>query len=228
MITESFARCVAKISGDGYLYYRYVRYANTCPVLLNEFRADMRKEFPEITITKGVTNTGTPFLQVGGKQVVRRFLEYLPDYHSDKIRIPTAVKEASMTIKQSYLRAFYDDEGCAALRICKKPIQWKRNITLTSNSRDILEEVKKMLSDDFCIVTNNIIRNKNEDRAYVLGISGKDNFLKFRKHIGFNHPKKQQRLEFMILSYNCTPKRNELEFNKLTKNIKKMGLIRSQ
>ena len=54
MLTESMARCIAKIECDGNLYYRYIRYSNNCEILLNEFAKDIRKEFGNIKLTKGV------------------------------------------------------------------------------------------------------------------------------------------------------------------------------
>ena len=222
MITESFARCLAKISGDGYLGKRYIRYANKCSILLDEFVRDVQREFPGTVITRGITNTGTPFRQIHGKRIIHSFLQHLPDFRSSVIKIPDEVKNSTREIKSAYLRAFYDDEGCAAVRIFRKTGEWKRNITLTSNSKTMLEDVKNMLLREFKIETNIIIRNNKKDRAYVLGISKKKNFSTFQEKIGFNHPNKQKRLSLMIESYGKTFSRSKNAYNKLLPQLEKL------
>ena len=225
MISKNFARCIARISGDGYLYHRYIRYSNSCPDLLNEFGEDIKKEFTGINLTHGVGNSGTPFIQIHGKKTINRFLKYLGSYKSKDIFIPRVIKEGKKSIQKEYLRALYDDEGSPSLRIFKKTKEWKRTLTLSSNSIKILREVKDILINNFDIKSNNIFRNNPNsdcDNSFVLNISGKNNFIKFREKIGFNHPLKIKRLKLIIKSYGRTHYRNNRGFNKIKK---KMDLI---
>jgi len=217
MLSKNFARCLAKISGDGYLYYRYVRYNNTCKELLEEFRQDMKTEFGDIKLTIGVTNTGTLFIQAHTKRVINRFLEFLPDYRSNVVKVPSQIIRAPEDIKKEYVRALYDDEGCAALRIFNKTNEWKRNVTLASNSKRLLEDIKSILLE-FDIKTNTIIKNRS-DRCYILGISGRENFIKFKEKIGFKHPTKIKKLDLIILSYKKTYSKNNKGFKEIKKKL---------
>jgi len=220
VISENFARCIARISGDGYLYYRYIRYSNKCPELIREFKEDMVSEFGGINFTEGISNSGTPFVQVHGKNLIKKFTNYLEDYRSTSIKIPNEIKQGSKRLKSVYLRALYDDEGCATLRLNNNTKEWKRNLTLCSNSIMLLKEVEGILVSTFKIKTNKIIRNKNaiKDRCYVLAITGKDNFNKFKEKIGFLSPRKRKRLEMIIISYDSTSK-NKISFEKLKREL---------
>ncbi|MBI2541529.1 hypothetical protein HYV80_02365 [Candidatus Woesearchaeota archaeon] len=215
MISKNFARCLAKISGDGNLYWgkstRYVRYSNTCDELRDEFQKDINEEFGSTPLTKGSNNSGVKFLQTNRRIIMERFLFYLRNYTSSAIYVPESIKQADKSVQKEYLRAFYDDEGCAALRLYAKGKEWKRNVTLASNSLRLLEEIKTMLLD-FDIESNKIIRNKpnsNKDKCYTLAITGKDNIIKFKENIGFKHPNKARKLDLMILSYKANSRNTE-------------------
>lgn len=216
MVSENLSRSLAKICGDGYLCQKYMRYNNTSPKLLNEFKRDMLIEFGNIHFIKGIVNSGTHFVQIQNKEIINKFLSYLKDFRSNKIKIPSEILNSNLKIKLQFVRVFYDDEGCAALRLYKNT-EWKRNVTVTSNSKLILKQISQILNS-LKIKTNRIVlnnRKRADDTAYALSITGKDNFLKFQKHIGFIHPRKSKMLEFIIKSYYSTPKRNPENFKKL-------------
>ena len=223
MVSENMARIIAKISGDGNLYKNQVMYFNTCDVLLDEFENDMKIEFSNMTMTKGRMNSGTRYVRFNNREMVGKLKEYLPSYKSTDIFIPEEVLKSEEKVLREYLRAFYDDEGCAALRLNQKTKEWKRNVTLASNSFKILSQVKEALKE-LNIITNRIIRtnaNSNYDNCFVLSITGKENFGLFQEKIGFKHPRKVAMLNLIIKTYVATSK-NQIEFNKLKEKIKKL------
>lgn len=226
MISKNLARCLAKICGDGHANSKYMRYNNTCKELLNEFEEDIKKEFGNIHLTRGKVNSGTSFIQIQRKEILSVFLSHLNSFKSNEISIPNAIKNSSIDIKIAFIRAFYDDEGCAALRFNKSTQEWKRNITLSSNSFRILSEIKEILCF-LGVISNKIYRNKpnsSYDKSFVLSITGKENLQIFREKIGFKHPKRLLILDLLLETYTATPKRNPILCEKLKK---KMDLFRS-
>ena len=155
-------------------------------------------------LTKGKYTSGTSLIQAHNKNIIKFLKSLHQDYKSNSLNIPDFVN--TKELQKEFLRAFYDDEGCVALRIFKKTNEIKRNITLSSNSLILLEEIKKILQENFDIKSNRIhkytkIINLKIFINYTLSITGKSNFEKFRKEIGFAHPQKRDKLNLMIESY---------------------------
>lgn len=225
MLSKNMVRIIAKISGDGSLCNnnRQIMYFNTCNLLREEFKEDINKEFNNPTMSEGKMNSGTPYVAVYGKRIVNELKRYLQSYNSSHIFIPNEVINSSSNVLRGFIRTFYDDEGCASLRLDKKTRTWKRNITLSSNSYDILKQVKEVL-ETFGIKTNKIIRNysnSNYDQSFVLGVTGKENFVVFKQMIGFKHPRKTKMLKLIIESYKSTSKYPD-KFNRLKEKIKEL------
>ena len=119
----------------------------------------------------------------------------------------------NIELKSEFLNVLYDDEGCVALRTFKKTNEIKRNLTLSSNSLRLMEDIKNILEEDFNIKSNKLYKYiKTKDNKiftnYVLSITGKYNFEEFRDKIGFYHPTKVDKLNLMIDSYIRPPKRD--------------------
>lgn len=185
----------------------------------------MKEVFGKVKMSEGFMSSGTRYVAVYGKEIVRTMLTYIPSYNSFYIKIPPAILGAEEDIVKEYVRTFYDDEGSASLRLNKKTNEWKRNITLVSNSNVILNQIKDILVKKK-ISTNRIIRNRpigHRDKTYILGITGKQNFIAFREKIGFKHPRKLKMLTLIVESYNSTSK-NEAKFIELKEKIKELAV----
>ncbi len=94
----------------------------------------------------------------------------------------------------AWLRAFFDCEGWV-MSVQNKD----RSIGLESVNHYGLQQVHECLSQKFGIKSS--IRPKKNRETRILRICGKNNLILFRKHIGFLHPKKKQRLDEAIASF---------------------------
>ena len=202
--SKILARIVAHLMGDGCVTERYFAYYNMNDLLLENFEKDTLSLFRDIHIIRGKVNSGTQLVQVQNKPILNFLRSLIKDYRSHYLHIPKFIDKKEL--QKEFLGAFYDDEGCVALRIFKKTNEIKRNITLSSNSLTLLEEIKKILQENFNIKSNKISKytkkvGNKEFVNYVLSITGKENFIKFREEINFIHPLKKEKLEIMINSY---------------------------
>jgi len=200
----TLVRIVAHLMGDGCVTKKYFAYYNKNQLLIDNFEKDVLNVFPKVHVTKGKVNSGTHFRMITNKSIIEFLKSILPDYRSHTLSIPSMINNRDL--KKEFLRALYDDEGCVGLRAFKKTNEIKRNLTLSSNSRRLIEEIKLMLCNNFGIVSNKIqtcVKNRDEKifTNYVLSITGKSNFEKFREKIGFVHPEKSEKLTRMIYSY---------------------------
>ncbi len=217
------ARIIAKVGGDGYLGKHQIMYFNKCSTLMEEFKNDIKSEFGNRTLSEGLMSSGTPYISIPGKDVVTILLGYQNSYKSQDITIPKRVIQTGGIALKEFIRAFYDDEGCAALRLNRKTNEWKRNVTISSNSRKILIQIKEELYK-VGIISNKIIRNDplgNRDKTSALSVTGRENFILFKEKIGFKHPRKIKMLDLIIESYTATSRKKE-KFNKFRKKVNKL------
>lgn len=200
----SLARVIAHLMGDGNVSERYLRYNNKNKTLLENFKIHMSNLFQNLHFIEGKVNSGTSFIQIQNKQILDYFKTLVNGFRSSLLEIPSFIN--SMELKSEFIGAIFDDEGCVALRIFSKTNEIKRNLTISSNSLKFLEQIKDILEKDFKIRSNKIIKytKKFEEREftnYVLSITGKENFEKFREKIRITHPDKIKKLDEMINSY---------------------------
>lgn len=202
--SKVLARVVSHLMGDGCVTNKYFAYYNKNLILLSNFQEDINTLFKNIHLIKGKVNSGTSFIMIQNKEVNNFLKSLLRDYRSHSLQMPNFVNKIELQIE--FLKALYDDEGCVALRTFKKTNEIKRNLTLSSNSLILLQEIKRILENNFNINSNKILkytktRGSHQYINYVLSITGKENFINFRDKINFNHPNKKRKLDLMINSY---------------------------
>jgi len=198
------ARIIAHLMGDGCVTKRYFTFTNKNKFLLDSYERDIKKLFKDIHIIKGKYNSGTSLLQVQNKPILLFLKSLIKSFKSHDLEVPNFID--SIKLKSEFIRALYDDEGCVALRPFRRTKEIKRNLNLSSNSLKFLQQIQSIFKKDFNIKTNKILEyNKKIQNKiytnYVMSITGKENFVKFREKIGFSHPTKKQMLDLMIASY---------------------------
>lgn len=198
---KAYARIIAHIMGDGNLTEKYIRYNNKNHTLLEQFKKDIILVFRKTHFTEGKVNSGTPFVNVSSKAIVADLRKHHPTYKSGEINVPPFIRKSNLNIKAEFLKAYYDDEGCASLRSFRGK-EWKRSISLGSKSRTMLENIYTFFINDFDIKPNKLIAYSYKGFIwYILTITGKENIEQFSKKIGFSHPDKIQKLDRILQSY---------------------------
>lgn len=146
----------------------------------------------------------------------RATCEDLLGYGSFKERewnVPQAVKVARLDVKGSYLRGFFDSEGCVDMT--------HRLIYGSSSNLVGLHSLSTLLAD-FGIKTK-IWRGT---RSFNLAVCGKRSVELFAKNIGFTIRRKERRLEQILTSYNpwLTPSDKVLELEPEMRRLRSLGL----
>ena len=104
-----------------------------------------------------------------------------------------------------YVAGFFDADG----HIPKD----KLRVILTNTNRDLLEYISIFLEAKN--IKHNLrerkFREENHSTAYDIFIDGWKNVIKFYKEIPFIHPKKKERLEYLLNNTKHFPSLSELE-----------------
>lgn len=116
-------------------------------------------------------------------------------------RIPPIIFSLNSQQSASYLRGYFDGDGCVE----------RDTITAVSKSKDLISDLSYLLlrfgiitrmSKKFKRATN---ANHKGDNYWELRISGQDNIKKYAKHINFIHPERKQKLKKLVSKTNQTP-----------------------
>lgn len=136
-------------------------------------------------------------VQLSSKEVVRDVLRYgeLKDFKHHTERVPEEIKRASLDIKSSYLRAFFDSQGHVVYTGSGKTV--RRKITATKANREVLEELGELL------LAFNIkwqIRPAS-NKSWQVVITGRNSIQSFSERIGFTIERKKRVLNESLKSY---------------------------
>lgn len=205
-MNEVTARIIAHLIGDGCVTSGYLRYCNTNEKLLQQFRTDIKTEFGNVHFTEGKVNSGTRFVHIRSKEIVKKLYEYVKSYKSGDAEIPQQILVGPSKLKAEFLRALFDDEGSVGLRVYKPTGEIKRDVHMASKSRKLLEQIKRILENEFKIRCNRIgkyIKNRNGKQyiTLVLHITGRTNLRRFSSIINFSHLEKRAKLQQLLYSY---------------------------
>jgi len=207
--SPELASLVAHALGDGSIGERsfQVEYKNNNFECMKDVLSAVKKVFGVNASSRNEKNALVTTLPAAVGQVL--FLAGATKGNKTKkdFDVPEWIKNGTRTIKQSFLRALFDDEG--SVYIGKKSSNIKLYMGKLASKKDslvkFLNSIRQML-EDFGIKSRGVItlreyRVKNQEKL-MLGfwITGKRNLKLFAKKIGLNTVK-QKKLEMAISSY---------------------------
>jgi hypothetical protein len=189
---RNMAAIHAYLCADGYVIknpkrqkqkYYYIGLRNTDEVLLSDFEKKFYNYF------KIVPRRGKDGRTVVQNKATYLFLTQDFSYYSREWVLPKLSKE-NLKI---WLRAFFDCEAWVFSIKAKD-----RHIGVDSINKKGLLSVKESL---LIFGINTKLKKRKDRNIYRLYIYGKDNLIKFQKHINFLHPRKRKKLQEAIDTY---------------------------
>lgn len=192
-----FNRDLATIHGylcsDGYVVknppnqkhkYYHIGFRNTNSTLLNDFKEKAEKIFP---VNARLIKDGRVLIQ---SKNLYFYLTKDFSYYSREWKLP----KLNMNCMRLWIRAFFDCEGWVTCIKAKN-----RHIGAECVNKKELAKINQALKSRFRIKST-VKEKKNRDISALI-IYGKENLIRFRRHIGFLHPAKKKRLDDAIDSY---------------------------
>lgn len=199
MFSLQLARIAGHLVGDGGIGMAKgsypVYYTNRCDVLIEQFKKDMTEIFGDASVYDYHYRNKNDGLRMVRYPSIAGII--LMDLFGPMIKglkhVPSLVLESDKNSKSLFLRALFDDEGCVS----------SNRIVLGMSNKTIIEKVKKMLNE-FGIETGKISKGKATERwkaRYYLAIFGRNDIHLFAQKIGFDHPEKKEKLNYLLKSY---------------------------
>ena len=189
-----FASIHAYLCADGYViknpenqkhHYYYIGFRNTNTVLLNDFQ----KKFSKVFGITPIITKDKDRCKVQNKELTLKLLKEFNSFYSKNWALPNISK----THIKSWLRSYFDSDGWVGL-VHRKD----RKIGLESINLKGLKQIQTALKS--FDITSTIKWHKNH-YIWSLTICGKDDIERFKKNIGFLHPKKSKKLDEALASY---------------------------
>lgn len=168
-------RLISHIMFDGTLHDYGIAYYNNNDFLIKEVESDIKKVYNLESKIKRKNKLFT--LRCHSKQVTEDLLKYTPSFSTSEgtdARIPNCVMKGNSLIKKTFLRAFWDDEGC----IIFNPDKQIRELIAYTSNKQVMEQLKD-LHKDFSI-------EFNTPRSNELRISRLRNIKIFADKINFS------------------------------------------
>jgi DNA-binding CsgD family transcriptional regulator len=223
-LTTEKAYALGVLAGDGSIDYcpKRKRYTISLGVIDKEFADEFERC---LHFTYGITPKKRRLIRKHAKRSdvylirlnSRAACEDLLGYGSFKERewnMPQAVNVAPPDVKGSYLKGFFDSEGCVDMT--------HRLIYGSSSNLPGLQSLSTLLTE-FGIKTK-IWRGG--EGTFNLAISGRQFVELFAKHVGFTIKRKEQRLKQILVSYKpwLTPPTRVLELEPEMRRLRDLGL----
>ncbi|MEK6942509.1 MAG: LAGLIDADG family homing endonuclease [Nanoarchaeota archaeon] len=191
-LTKAKSRIIAHLIGDGCVYksnHDYnIKYEVKDQESLDSFEEDLISVYG-LKLTKGFKNSGftgkpIPFIRLRSKLAYEDLLRYAT-YNSRDWKINSIIPPSSKTIKKEFLKALFDDEGSVIIKSKNSEVR------LYSINLDGLTQIQKILLD-FGINTKITPGYGLKRNVYAVIIK---DLMAFRKKIGFNLRRKQDKLD---------------------------------
>ncbi len=190
---QDLASLHAYLCADGYVItnpptqkhkYYHIGLRNTNEILLRDFQSKFEKTFG---IRPIITSDGRCRIQ--NKQICHQLTKKY-SFYSDEWTLPKFSKRNYA----AWLSSYFDCDGW--VRVLKGK---DRKIGLDSINRKGIYQIKRVLKEEFGI--DSAVKRRNDRDIWGLTICGRDDLTKFKKHIGFLHPKKLELLDEALDSY---------------------------
>ncbi|MEK6843857.1 MAG: LAGLIDADG family homing endonuclease [Nanoarchaeota archaeon] len=191
---EDLAAIHAYLCADGYVVknpptqkhkYYHVGLRNTNILLLEDFQKRFFNYFkvkPHLIIKERC--------RIGSKKIYEQLEKEFGSFYSYKWTAPNLENN----LLKIWLRAFFDCEAWVMLKAHQN-----RAIGLECVNYDGIISIKKFLKK--LGIESSEIKKKKSRAIFSLHIYGKENLIKFRELIGFNHPQKRELLNRAINDY---------------------------
>jgi intein/homing endonuclease len=201
--TPELASLVGHSFGDGYVGSTF-SYTNLSEELIDNTMSNI--EFLPIKNTT-INKWYHKALTIRPSRLIKDILIIAGAPKGNKIlqetQIPKWIMNGKYEFKKKFLQALFDDEGSVLINKREIELAIAKNIKFDNNLKEFLDKIKILLNnigiEGITITLNGYFNGKNgKTVSYKLRICGVQNFINFRKKVGFLHPKKSQFLDRMI------------------------------